>query len=140
MYIYIYIYISICVYIYIYITAYPFRQLYKYTNMQMPKCWFSTHKYAIVKLRRLRNRLIIQVALWGQFERQLLMCRYCYLAGFYSGAIQREATGGPLETTGDHRGQFQRTDFGAARESSPLPTLPGPLKLILPFGVYKMYF
>ena len=25
-----------------------------------------------------------------------------------------ETTGGPLETTGDHRGQFPRTEFGLA--------------------------
>ena len=42
------------------------------------------------------------------------------------------STGGPwrpLETTGDHRSQFPRTDLGWFCKSSPLPTPPGPLKL-----------
>ena len=40
-------------------------------------------------------------------------------------------SGRPLEAPGDHRGQLPRTDFGPCRESSPLPTPPGPLKLRL---------
>ena len=46
----------------------------------------------------------------------------------------------PLETTGDHRGQFPRTDLGPVTEPSPPPTPPGPLKLRLFRGVlhYKM--
>ena len=44
----------------------------------------------------------------------------------------RKATGGLLETTGNHRGQFPRTvSFAGDTESSLLPTLPGPLKLPL---------
>ena len=43
------------------------------------------------------------------------------------------STGGPLETTGEHRGQFPRTDFGPDTESSLLTPPPGPQKLRL-FG------
>ena len=39
-----------------------------------------------------------------------------------------------LETTGDHRGQFPRTDVELDMESSPLTTAPGPLKLRLFFS------
>ena len=44
---------------------------------------------------------------------------------------QREVTEGFKETTGDHRGQFPRTDFCLARESSPLPTPPRTPKAML---------
>ena len=43
-----------------------------------------------------------------------------------------ETTEGPLETTGDHRGQFPQTGFGAwYPESRPLPTPPGNLEATL---------
>ena len=54
---------------------------------------------------------------------KLRNCIYCL------SRRQRQATEGPPKTTGDHRGQFPRTDFGPVTESSPPPTPPGPLKL-----------
>ena len=47
---------------------------------------------------------------------------------------RQETTGDharPLETMGDHGAEFRRTNFGPSREFSPLPTPPGPLKLLL---------
>ena len=43
------------------------------------------------------------------------------------------STGSHGRPAGGHRGQFPHTDFGAVTESSPLTTLPGPMKLRL-FG------
>ena len=55
---------------------------------------------------------------------------------------QREVSGGhgrPREATGGHRGKFPRIGFGAARESSPLLTPPGPLRLSCFVKLLRLY-
>ena len=79
--------------------------------------------------------IYICIYIYIQIHIYIYIFIYIYIYIYCPFCRQHGGAGGhgrpPEKTTRDHRGQFQRTDFGAVTQSSPLPTPPVPPKLLL---------